>query len=168
LLESACLRFSQQIIGIVFWYAVLGAPAVLLYRFSLIAAQQWPTKLPQFRYFGIPAAWLQQCFCAIPYLLSYLFLLLQQRGTHKAVVSSSIAPMPRYKKALIKQLSNTMQVSLGGPVQYQQKKIRYCRFLQKNEPNHTDLQRLIQLLQHQYHLLLLLLACTAGTAMLFI
>lgn len=168
LLESACLRFSQQVIGVVFWYAILGAPAVLLYRFSLIAAQQWPTKLPQFRYFGLPAAWLQHCFCTIPYLLSYLFLLLQQRGKHNATVSSSIAPMSRTKKALIKQLSNTLHVSLGGPVQYQQNKIRYNRFLQENEPNHADLQRLIQLLQHQYHLLLLILACTAGTAMLFI
>lgn len=168
LLESATLRFSQQVIGIVFWYAILGAPAVLLYRFSLIAAQQWPTKLPQFRYFGRPAAWLQQCFCAAPYLLSYLFLLLQQQGNHKAKVVSSIAVMPRCKKALIKQLSNTLQVSVGGPVQYQQHKIRYSRFLHANEPNSADLQRLIHLLKHQYHLLLMLLACIAGTMMLFI
>lgn len=168
LLESLCLRFSQQIVATIFWYLLAGAMGLLCYRLCQIASQQWSIKLPSNRQFGTVACRLQQVLCIAPYYISLCLLYLQgskNTNTTKRFVEGE--PMPKSKAALLQQLSNTLHVNLGGPAYYQQQQVRRLRLQQQHEPDISDLKRLLQLQQHQFILLLIFLTSLAGLGLLW-
>ncbi|GHG73330.1 hypothetical protein GCM10010919_26040 [Alishewanella longhuensis] len=168
LLESLCLRFSQQVIATIFWYLLTGAIGLLCYRLCQIASQQWSVKLAKNQYFGIAACRLHQLLCFIPYGLSLSLLYLQSSKQNKAAKRCiEGAPLPKSKQWLLQQLSKTLQVNLGGPAYYQQQQIRRLRLQQQYEPDIGDLKRLLRLQQHQFTLLLLMLASIAGLSFLW-
>lgn len=167
LLESVCLRFSQQVIATIFWYLLTGAIGLLCYRLCQIASQRWSVKLPKNRHFGAAACYLHQVFCFIPYCLSLGLLYLQSQRKSSSIVSTTAdTPMPRSKLWLLRQLSKTLQVNLLGPVFYQRQKVKRLRLQQQREPDLADLTRLLRLQQHQFALLLLLLAGLLALGML--
>lgn len=168
LLESLCLRFSQQIIATMFWYLLAGAMGLLCYRLCQVASQQWSVKLPSNRHFGVVACRLHQLLCVVPYFISLCLLYLQSGKNNSAAIRGVEGePMPKSKAWLLQQLSNTLQVNLGGPAYYQQQQVRRLRLQQQYEPDIGDLKRLLRLQQHQFTLLLLLLASLAGLGLLW-
>lgn len=168
LLESLCLRFSQQIIATIFWYLLAGAMGLLCYRLCQVASQQWSIKLAKNRHFGIVACRIHQLLCVAPYCLSLCLLYLQRtKNTRIAKRCVEGEAMPRAKAWLLQQLSNTLQVNLGGPAYYQQQQVRRLRLQQQHEPDIVDLKRLMRLQQHQFTLLILLLASLAGLGLLW-
>lgn len=167
LLESLCLRFTQQVIATIFWYLLAGAPGLLCYRLCQIASQQWSIKLATNRHFGVAACRLHQLLCVVPYCLSLSLLYLQ--GSKKPQAAKRYAEgeaLPKCKEWLLQQLSRTLQVSLGGPAYYQQQQVRRLRLQHNYEPDIGDLKRLLRLQQHQFTLLMLSLASI--TAVLFL
>lgn len=167
LLESLSLRFSQQIIAVVFWYLLAGAPGLLCYRLCQLASQQWSVKLPTYQHFGMAACRLHQWLCFLPYCISALLYRLQSANHSKAAaLLSEGRAFPKAKQWLLQQLSRTLQVSLGGPAYYQHQQYRRLRLQHQYEPDIGDLNRLLRLQQHQFTLILLLLA-GAATVSLF-
>ncbi|MCC5452507.1 cobalamin biosynthesis protein [Rheinheimera sp. UJ51] len=168
LLESLCLRFSQQIIAIMFWYLLAGAAGVLCYRLSQIASQQWSVKLEQYQHFGLAAAQVQQWLNLLPYWLSTALYWLQRHSRRApTLLASKGAPMPKAKLRLLTRLSQTLQVSLAGPLYYRKQRVDRARLQQAYEPDIADLRRILRLQQHQFNLLLLCFTAIAGLILFF-
>jgi adenosylcobinamide-phosphate synthase len=158
LLESLALRFQQQFTSIIFWYLLAGAPGVLVCRLSQVANQQWSTKLEANQHFGRAAARLAAFFNAPAYLLgAALFWLQGQRRATAASLRTDGAAFSYTKHRLLRRLSQTLRVSLGGPAQYSQRTVRRHRLQQSYEPTAADISRLLQLLDYQLYIQLLLL-----------
>lgn len=167
LLESICLRFSQQVIAVAFWYLLTGAIGLLCYRLCQVASQQWSVKLPSNSYFGIAACRLHLLLCTIPYCISALLFSLQSSKTSKMpTLYPEGTPLPRVKSWLLQQLSRTLQVSVGGPLYYQQQPFRRLRLQQRFEPDFGDIKRLLRLQHYQFILLILLLLSIASLSWL--
>lgn len=168
LLESLCLRFTQQVIATIFWYLLAGALGLLCYRLCQIASQQWSIKLATNRHFGVAACRLHQLLCFAPYCLSLSLLYLQGSRKHKAAKRYAEGEaLPTCKEWLLQQLSRTLQVSLGGPAYYQQQQVRRLRLQHNYEPDIGDLKRLLRLQQHQFTLLMLSLASITAVLLLW-
>lgn len=158
LLESMATRFSQQVIAVVFWYLLAGAFGVLAYRLCQIASQRWSVKQAHYRHFGYAAAQLHLLLCTVPYGISALLLWLQApRHSPAPVISEQSTVLPLCKRVLLKQLSRTLHVSIGGPAYYQQQRYRRPRLQQKYEPVTADISRLSKLQQHQFILVIMFL-----------
>lgn len=158
LLESLALRFQQQFTSIIFWYLLAGAPGVLVCRLSQVASQQWSTKLPPNQHFGQAAARLAAFFSAPAYMLgAALFWLQGQRRATAATIRADGEPFSYAKHQLLRRLSHTLRVSLGGPAQYGHGTVRRHRIQQHYEPTAADVSRLLQLLDYQLYIQLFLL-----------
>lgn len=161
-LEALALRFNQQITAMVLWYLLAGTPGLLLCRLSQIASQQWSVKLPDNRYFGLAASRLNQFFDWPAYLLGAGYCRLQcSRGSQPAQVQTYSEVYPALKRLLLAQQSRLLRVSLGGPVIYQQQRIRYPRLQQKNDPAPGDIQRWLRLLDYQLFTYILIMLITS-------
>ena len=148
-IESLMLRSSSQVVATLLWFLVGGGIAALSYRLLVELHQQWNSKLPEFRYFGRPAALLLALLSAPALLLSCISLALsygirrcvrlcRQRPQHTAA-------LPYY---LLCCTSAALRRNLAGPLYYRQQKHQRSRINQGQEPDATDLGRALTLTKH--------------------
>jgi adenosylcobinamide-phosphate synthase len=123
--ETMVLGYARTVIGVLFWYGIAGGIGAFIYRLSLELARAWSPSRDTFRPFGIPALTVQSTLDFIPLkLFSFLCLL----GKHAQIILQTIKQQgkswPNRNNAwLLIIIGKKFELSMGGPVIYQGKKI---------------------------------------------
>lgn len=148
-IESVLENGSDAIFAAIFWFAVLGAPGVVLYRLTNTLDAMWGYKTQRFQYFGWAAArvddamnWLPARLTAISYALAgntrvalkcWFVQAKHWHGINPGVVMASGA--------------GALQVKIGGNAFYHQQEIERPVLGQGNIAETRDIKRAIQVVQ---------------------
>ncbi|EGR0625438.1 cobalamin biosynthesis family protein [Vibrio cholerae] len=125
--ETLVMGFGRNVIGVLFWYGVLGGSGAFLYRLIAELARAWSPSRATFQPFGFTAVRILALLDWLPLrLFSLLIILGKQAGTiFKAVLEQSRSwPLPG-PAWLLCAVGNKLQLALGGPAIYgEQKSVR--------------------------------------------
>ncbi|TXZ86927.1 adenosylcobinamide-phosphate synthase, partial [Vibrio cholerae] len=125
--ETLVMGFGRNVIGVLFWYGVLGGSGAFLYRLIAELARAWSPSRTTFQPFGFTAVRILALLDWLPLrLFSLLIILGKQAGTiFKAVLEQSRSwPLPG-PAWLLCAVGNKLQLALGGPAIYgEQKSVR--------------------------------------------
>ncbi|WP_413285173.1 cobalamin biosynthesis family protein [Vibrio sp. MA40-2] len=122
--ETIILGYGRNVVCIVFWYGLTGGIGALLFRFMSELARAWSPTRAEFLPFGLPAIRLLAVFEFIPLRL-FSFIIILGKNIHKIfplVRSQSktwSSPGPAW---LLSAVGNKLELSLGGPAIYNDKK----------------------------------------------
>ncbi len=146
-IESTLENGNDAVFGVLFWFAVAGAPGALLYRLANTLDAMWGYKTHRFQYFGWAAARLDDWLNWIPARLCALFYCLlgqTQQGfkcwSKQAKLWPGINP-----GAVITAGAGALGVKLGGDAYYQGCLRHRIVIGDGREPCAQDIQRSIQL-----------------------
>ena len=159
-IESVLENGSDAIFAAIFWFVVLGAPGVVLYRLANTLDAMWGYRTERFNSFGWAAAriddglnWLPARLTALSYALmgnirSALVCWLKQakhwHGINPGVVMATGA--------------GALKIKLGGTAMYHGKNIVRPELGCDNAPQVTDIDRSIQLVSKSIIIWLLFIA----------
>ncbi|USD65712.1 cobalamin biosynthesis family protein [Vibrio sp. SCSIO 43136] len=118
--ETLLIGFSRNVIGVLFWYGLLGAQGALLYRLNAELARVWSPSRKDYQPFGLPVVRVQAMLDYLPLRLFALFIAI---GGNTARTLSMMreqgkswpTPGPGW---LIAAVGNKFALSLGGPAIY--------------------------------------------------
>lgn len=147
-IESVLENGSDAIFAAIFWFLVLGAPGVVLYRLANTLDAMWGYRTDRFNYFGWAAAriddvlnWVPARLTALSYAFSgnvfkALRCWMQQakswHGINPGVVMASGA--------------GALSVSLGGTATYHGQRVLRPELGCDNEPDIADIDRAVKLI----------------------
>ena len=158
-IESVLENGCDAIFGALFWFIVLGAPGVVLYRLANTLDAMWGYRNERYIYFGWSAArlddllnWIPARFTALSYIIvghtrsgwqSWQQQATQWSGVNPGVVMASGA--------------GALKITLGGPAQYHGE-IKQRPVLGKGEvPVVNDIERSIRFVQRSLWLWLIII-----------
>ncbi|THE25949.1 cobalamin biosynthesis family protein [Vibrio cholerae O1 biovar El Tor] len=125
--ETLVMGFGRNVIGVLFWYGVLGGSGAFLYRLIAELARAWSPSRTTFQPFGFTAVRILALLDWLPLrLFSLLIILGKQAGTiFKTVLEQSRSwPLPG-PAWLLCAVGNKLQLALGDPAIYgEQKSVR--------------------------------------------
>lgn len=123
--ETIILGYARTVIGVLFWYGIAGGIGAFIYRLSLELARAWSPSRDSFRPFGIPALTIQAFLDFIPLkLFSLLCLLGEKCGlTLQRLKQQQKSWANKNNAWLLIIIGSKFELSMGGPVIYQGKKI---------------------------------------------
>lgn len=143
-IEVLLLRFTYQVLVPVFLFLFLGGIAAITYRLLYELNQSWNKKQAKFEHFGKP--------------ISSVTNVIKWFPVQFALVSISIAGnLTKGMTALVKNLNSSahqqvyavgsaaLNIELGGPVIYGQKKYRFAKFSGRR-PEAADIKRALRLI----------------------
>ncbi|MCL9773373.1 cobalamin biosynthesis family protein [Vibrio methylphosphonaticus] len=134
--ETLILGYSRRVIGVLFWYGLLGGIGALIYRLAMELARSWSPAQPQFQSFGKPAALLFAVLDAIP---QKLFALLIMIGASRQSMTSAIEQSRTWHNSITNWLlcgyANKFGLSFGGPAMYDATKYQRARIGGKVVPS---------------------------------
>jgi len=145
-LENGCDAFF----GVIFWYLIGGAPAVIAYRLCNTLDAMWGYRTSRFEYFGKASAKLDDVLNYIPARLTALSYALAGNFKHACL------SWCRYSKALVSPNAGpvmsagagSLGVRLGGPTRYRGKLTPKPYFGGTRGTTYNDIKRSIQLLHY--------------------
>lgn len=159
-IESVLENGSDAIFAAIFWFVVLGAPGVILYRLANTLDAMWGYRTEQFNYFGWTAARIDDALNWIPARLTALAYTLagntksawlcwhkqakQWHGINPGVVMASGA--------------GALNITLGGPAIYHGKYIERPELGCDKKPEASDIERTINLVYKSIVIWLLVIA----------
>ncbi len=120
------MGFGRNVIGVLFWYGVLGGSGAFLYRLIAELARALSPSRTTFQPFGFTAVRILALLDWLPLrLFSLLIILGKQAGTSfKAVLEQSRSwPLPG-PALLLCAVGNKLQLALGGPAIYGEQSVR--------------------------------------------
>lgn len=122
--ETLVLRFNYQFCTVIFWFILTGGIGAILYRVLYECSQSWNIKLNRFNHFGLSIKYLVNGLQWIPSMLSGLSLALASltTGGFKALFNKQ--GYLDIRLFMLNVAGASLNIELGGPVIYQQKKIR--------------------------------------------
>jgi adenosylcobinamide-phosphate synthase len=123
--ETMILSYSRNIVAVLFWYAIGGGIAAIMYRLIAELARNWSPSRPLFRPFGLPSVYLLAALDFIPLRLFALLLCVgsNAKGSFHALSTQGkqwLLPGPGW---LLASVGGKLEISLGGPAIYQQQKM---------------------------------------------
>lgn len=162
-IESLLLRSARQVIAVFFWFLCGGGLATATYRLLQELSLQWNGKLPRFRYFGQPARLCVNILAIPAMLISYSIITLQAGIllVFRRFRQINDNTFPYLQFWLLSAAASALNISLGGPLYYQQQKQHRSRIIREHEPEARDILRTLTLLNylHFYSLLLATSVC---------
>lgn len=123
--ETIILAYAKTVVGVLFWYGVAGGIGAFVYRLSLELARAWSPSRDVFRPFGIPALRIQYLLDFIPIMLLTLLCGIGNHTRHslQALRDQKNTWANQNNAGLLIIIGKKFELSLGGPVIYQGKKI---------------------------------------------
>lgn len=142
-IESLCLRNAYQWFAVVFWYATLGIWAATGYRIIQLMAHSWNCKLPNFQFFGRPAALVLQLLSAPSHWLLAFTLSLFHKPVSSLSKGYRQAQQWHHKNSgfILASFANSLSVQLGGPRKYKGIMTRFSQLGSANAPQKQDIKR---------------------------
>jgi len=146
-IESVLENGSDAIFAAIFWFIVLGAPGVVLYRLANTLDAMWGYRTERFNYFGWAAAKMDDVLNWIPARLTAL--------SYAAAGSVRSALLCWQKQArnwhginpgvVMASGAGALKISLGGPATYHGENIERPELGSGKEPQVADIDRAIKL-----------------------
>ncbi|MDE1240738.1 cobalamin biosynthesis family protein [Vibrio aestuarianus] len=122
--ETIIMGYGRNVIGVLFWYACLGATGALMYRLVAELARAWSPSRQRFHPFGLPVIRLLAMLDFIPLRLFSVLIVIGDKAltTFTAMIQQSkVWPLPG-PGWLLTAVGNKLELSLGGPAIYGEKK----------------------------------------------
>ncbi|MDD9196976.1 cobalamin biosynthesis family protein [Aliivibrio sp. S3MY1] len=156
--ETMVLGYARTVIGVLFWYGIAGGIGAFIYRLSLELARAWSPSRDTFRPFGIPALTIQTILDFIPLKMFSLLCLI---GKHFQIVLHVLKQQkkswPNKNNAwLLIIIGKKFELSMGGPVIYQGKKISRPKLGGKIAPSAIHLAQIHRFLSWRIAIWLIL------------
>lgn len=156
--ETIILGYARTVIGVLFWYGIAGGIGAFIYRLSLELARAWSPSRDSYRPFGIPALTIQTLLDFIPLKLFSLLCLI---GKHLQI---TLQALKQQRKSwantnnawLLIIIGKKFELSLGGPVIYQGKKINRQKLGGKIAPSAIHLAQIHRFLSWRIAIWLIL------------
>ncbi|MFZ8198586.1 cobalamin biosynthesis protein CobD/CbiB [Alteromonas portus] len=137
-IESLWLKFLYLYCGVIFYFVVAGPIGALIYRLLLLTSWQWHHRTPEMVLFAKPVRKLVYLLTLPPAAIGGLITLLISRPL-KGVRAIKRSPLKDKTSLLLALLGGVLDVKLGGPAIYANKKIRYPRVGGGNEVKYSHM-----------------------------
>ncbi|MCG3729185.1 cobalamin biosynthesis family protein [Vibrio cincinnatiensis] len=146
--ETLIMGLGRNLIGVLFWYAILGGTGAFIYRLMVELARCWSPSRAQFYPFGLPIIRMVAILDFIP-LRSFALLIMLGHNVKQTLsltlVQSRSWPLPG-PGWLLCAVGNKLQLSLGGPAIYGQQKAVRSKIGGRIAPASLHLQQAYRLL----------------------
>ena len=137
-IESLWLKFLYLYCGVIFYFVVTGPIGALIYRLLLLTSWQWHYRTPEMALFAKPVRKLVYLLTLPPAAIGGLITLLISRPV-KGLHAMRRSPLKDKTSLLLALLGGVLDVKLGGPAIYTNKKIRYPRVGGGNEVKYSHM-----------------------------
>ncbi|WP_026029554.1 cobalamin biosynthesis family protein [Vibrio genomosp. F10] len=122
--ETIIMGYGRNVVCVLFWYAIGGGSGALIYRLSAELARAWSPSRSEFSPFGLAVTRAVALLDFIPLRLFALFVVCGNKAvyTFKAMLTQSSSwpsPGPAW---LLTAVGNKLELSLGGPAIYENRK----------------------------------------------
>ena len=125
-IESLWLKFLYLYCGVIFYFVVAGPIGALVYRLLLLTTWQWHFRTPTMRYFATPVRKLVSLLVLPPAFIGALLSLLVSHPV-KALKAFRRCSAKDKTSLLLALLGGALNIKLGGPAIYANRKYRYPR-----------------------------------------
>lgn len=118
--ETLIMGFGRNVIGVLFWYGVLGGIGAFTYRLLAELARAWSPSRQQYAPFGLPIIRVVAVLDFIPMRLFSLLILIGSNMRHiwsRAAQQTKSWPLPG-PAWLLCITGNKLELALGGPAIY--------------------------------------------------
>ncbi|SEG13023.1 cobalamin biosynthesis family protein [Vibrio hangzhouensis] len=157
--ETLLLSYARNVVGVLFWYSLLGGIGALFYRLTLELARNWSPSQRNFSEFGRAAASL---FVLLDFVPQRLFSLLVMLGMPVHIVRQALSQSKAWHNSvtgwLICSYAHRFELALGGPAIYQGEKHQRARVGGKIAPSAYHLAQLQKHIAWRIYLWLVLLS----------
>ena len=124
-IEMLILRASKELFAVIFYYLCFGSLMVLSYRILTMLNQSWNGKITHFKHFGKPCQWLCYYLEWLPSrLLALTIMALNQFKLSFQLMAGARQWGNDNSLFLLAATAAALKVNLGGPVIYENNKIR--------------------------------------------
>lgn len=137
-IESLWLKFLYLYCGVIFYFVVAGPIGALIYRLLLLTSWQWHYRNPSMSLFAKPVRKLVYLLTLPPAAMGGLVTLLVSHPK-KALRAIKRSPEKEKTSLLLALLGGVLDVKLGGPAIYANRKIRYARVGGVNEVKYSHM-----------------------------
>jgi len=125
-IESLWLKFLYLYCGVIFYFVVTGPIGALIYRLLLLTSWQWHYRTPNMVFFAQPVRKLISILVAPPAVIGGFITLLVSHPL-KGFRAIKHSPVKDKTSLLLALMGGVLNVKLGGPAMYANKKYRYTR-----------------------------------------
>lgn len=146
--ETLTMGLGRNVIGVLFWYGVFGGIGAFIYRLMVELARCWSPSRENFQPFGLPIIRAVAVLDFIPLRLFTLLIILGQntkQTLQQTLTQSRSWPLPG-PGWLLCAVGNKLQLSLGGPAIYGQRKAERSKIGGRVAPASIHLAQVHQLL----------------------
>ena len=137
-IESLWLKFLYLYCGVIFYFVVVGPIGALIYRLLLLTSWQWHYRTPTMTFFAKPVRNLVYLLNMPPAVIGGLAALLVSHPI-KGFRAIKRSPVKDKTSLLLALMGGVLDVKLGGPAIYANKKIRYPRVGGANEVKYSHM-----------------------------
>ncbi|MEZ8194982.1 cobalamin biosynthesis family protein [Vibrio cortegadensis] len=146
--ETIIMGYGRNVVCVLFWYAIGGGIGALMYRLTAELARAWSPSRHQFSPFGIPVV---RCVAILDFIPLRLFSLMIVIGDKATIAFKGMLeqgktwplPGPGWLMAAI---GHKLELSLGGPAIYNDKKTIRAKLGGRIAPSALHLSQLQKLL----------------------
>lgn len=162
--ETLVMSYGRNVIGVLFWYALLGGIGAFLYRMMVELARTWSPSRDEFSPFGLPAIKILAVLDFVPMRLFASLVSIGQRAGYALSLirqQASSWPLPGPSWLLIA-VGGKLQLSLGGPAMYRGKKRIRSKIGGRIAPSAIHLAQIKQLLAWRIIIWIVIQSCLLG------
>lgn len=146
-IESLWLKFLYLYCGVIFYFVVAGPIGALVYRLLLLTSWQWHYRAPAMTFFAKPVRKLVYTLTVPPAAIGGLITLLVSHPI-KGFQAIKRSPVKDKTSLLLALMGGILDVKLGGPAIYANKKIRYPRVGGVNEVKYSHMLAAKSIIAH--------------------
>ena len=137
-IESLWLKFLYLYCGVIFYFVVAGPIGALIYRLLLLKSWQWHYRTPSMTFFDKTVRNLVYLLNMPPAVIGGLATLLVSHPI-KGFRAIKRSPVKDKTSLLLALMGGVLDIKLGGPAIYANKKIRYTRVGGVNEVKYSHM-----------------------------
>ncbi|RXJ73760.1 adenosylcobinamide-phosphate synthase [Veronia nyctiphanis] len=124
--ETLTVGYCRQLISVLFWYALLGGPGAFTYALTMQLARMWSPNQVRYQDYGLPVSKVMTLLDWLPTRLFALLIAAGKNGYHalSAIKQQGQQWREQGKGWLLAAIGTKFQLALGGPVVYDQQKLK--------------------------------------------
>lgn len=146
-IESLYLKFLYLYCGVIFYFVFFGPIAALIYRLLLLTSWQWHYRNEGMQHFAQPVRKLVSILVIPPALFGALATLLVSNPI-KGITAMRRARQKDKTSLLLALLGGALNIKLGGPAIYANKKYRNARVGGINDVRYSDMHHARQIVHY--------------------